>query len=292
VVPVTDRAREFEALRPELVRVAYATLGSVADAEDVVQEAWLRLQRSAPAELRDLRAWLLRVVGRLALDVLGSARARRERYTGEWLPEPVVEVADDPAERATLGEAVSVGLLRVLEQLSPAERCAFVLHDVFGVEFAEVAAILGRSPDAARQLASRARRRVRDRRPRFPATAREQQRVVTAFALAVQRGDLEALLAVLDPAVVYRVDGGGVVTAARHPLEGADRVARALLALARKGAAGARGALVGVNGAPGLLVEAGGERSVVAFTLDGGRIAAIDIVRNPDKLRAVPALAS
>lgn len=285
-----ERTVAFEALRPRLVRVAYATLGSVAEAEDVVQEAWLRLQRTAPGEVRDLRAWLTTVVGRLALDAIGSARARRERYVGEWLPEPLVGQAPDPADRVTLDEEVSLALLRVLESLSPAERTAFVLHDVFGHSFAEVAEAVGRTPQAARQLASRARRHVEAGRPRFPATADEQRELVTAFAAAAADGDVGGLVALLDPDVTMRADGGGRVSAARHPLHGADRVARALIAITRKAGAGGRAALVAVNGLPGLVAEWDGERSVVAFTVDRGRIAAIDIVRNPDKLGHVPPL--
>jgi RNA polymerase sigma-70 factor, ECF subfamily len=285
-----ERTAAFEALRPRLVRVAYATLGSVAEAEDVVQEAWLRLQRTAPGEVRDLPAWLTTVVGRLALDAIGSARARRERYVGEWLPEPLVGQAPDPADRVTLDEEVSLALLRVLESLSPAERTAFVLHDVFGHSFAEVAEAVGRTPQAARQLASRARRHVEAGRPRFPATADEQRELVSAFAAAAADGDVEGLVALLDPEVTMRADGGGRVSAARHPLHGADRVARALIAITRKAGAGGRAALVAVNGLPGLVAEWGGERSVVAFTVDRGRIVAIDIVRNPDKLGHVPPL--
>jgi RNA polymerase sigma-70 factor, ECF subfamily len=285
-----ERTAAFEALRPRLVRVAYATLGSVAEAEDVVQEAWLRLQRTAPGEVRDLRAWLTTVVGRLALDAIGSARARRERYVGEWLPEPLVGRAPDPADRVTLDEEVSLALLRVLESLSPAERTAFVLHDVFGHSFAEVAEAVGRTPQAARQLASRARRHVEAGRPRFPATADEQRELVSAFAAAAADGDVEGLVALLDPEVTMRADGGGRVSAARHPLHGADRVARALIAITRKAGAGGRAALVAVNGLPGLVAEWDGERSVVAFSVDRGRIAAIDIVRNPDKLGHVPPL--
>jgi RNA polymerase sigma-70 factor (ECF subfamily) len=286
----SDRDAAFEALRPRLLRVAYATLGSVSEAEDIVQEAWLRLQRTEPGEVRDLTAWLITVVGRLALDALGSARARRERYVGEWLPEPLVGTAPDPADRVTLDEEVSLALLRVLEALSPAERTAFVLHDVFGHSFDEVAEAVGRTPQATRQLASRARRHVEAGRPRFPATPDEQARVVGAFATAVAGGDLEALVALLDPDVTMRSDGGGRVTAARHPLHGADRVARALLALARKQQGSGRAGALSVNGDLGLLVEAAGERSVMAFTVDGGRITAIDIVRNPDKLTRVPPL--
>jgi RNA polymerase sigma-70 factor (ECF subfamily) len=292
VTGAPDRDAAFEALRPRLVRVAYATLGSVSEAEDVVQEAWLRLERTAPGEVRDLTAWLTTVVGRLALDALGSARARRERYVGEWLPEPLVGTAPDPADRVTLDEEVSLALLRVLEALSPAERTAFVLHDVFGHSFDEVAEAVGRTPQATRQLASRARRHVEAGRPRFPATRDEQARVVTAFAIAAGQGDLDALVAVLDPDVTMRSDGGGRVTAARHPLHGADRVGRALVAMTRKNLrrGGGQAALLSVNGGPGLVLEVAGERSVMAFTVDGGRITAIDIVRNPDKLTHVPPL--
>jgi RNA polymerase sigma-70 factor, ECF subfamily len=282
------RAAEFEALRPRLLRVAYATLGSRAEAEDVVQEAWLRLERAGPEEVRDLGAWLTTVVGRLALDALGSARARRERSYGEWLPEPVVGAAPDPADRVTLDEQVSLALLRVLESLSPAERTAFVLHDVFGHSFDEVAEAVGRTPQATRQLASRARRHVEAGRPRFPATRDEQREVVSAFMSAALEGDVDGLLAVLDPEVTMRADGGGRVAALRHPLHGAGQVARTLARFARLGRG--RGEVVDVNGAPGLLIfdDTRREVSVFAFTVDAGRISAIDIVRNPDKLAGVP----
>ena len=283
------RAAEFETLRPRLERVAYATLGSVAEAEDVVQDAWLRLQRTEPDEVRDLSAWLTTVVGRLALDALGSARARRERYVGEWLPEPLVGEDADPADRVTLDEEVSLAMLRVLESLSPAERTAFVLHDVFGHTFAEVAEAVGRTPEAARQLASRARRHVKSGRPRFSATANEQREVVAAFAAATTEGDLDRLMARLDPEVTLRADGGGRAIAPRYPLHGAPRVAKTLVALARKGAPrGGTGRIVDVNGHPGLLLETEDERSVIAFAVDAGRITEIDIVRNPDKLARVP----
>jgi len=281
------RAAEFEALRPRLLRVAYATLGSWAEAEDVVQEAWLRLQRADAEEIHNLGAWLTTVVGRLALDALGSARARRERYYGEWLPEPVVAEAPDPADRVTLDEQVSLAMLRVLESLSPAERTAFVLHDVFGHSFDEVAEAVGRTPQAARQLASRARRHVEAGRPRFPATPDEQRRVVSAFLSAAVDGDVDGLLAVLDPEVTLRADGGGRVQTVRRPVHGAERVARTLAGFARMRTG--RGEVADVNGTPGLVVRTtDGELSVFAFTVDGGRITAIDVVRNPDKLERVP----
>lgn len=287
-----ELAAAFEDQRPYLRRLAYGTLGSFTEADDVVQDAWLRLQRVDVEEIRDLRAWLTTVVGRLALDALGSARLRRERYVGQWLPEPLVEdAAADPAERVTLDEQVTTALLVVLERLSPAERTAFVLHDVFGLPFGDVADVVGRSPSAVRQLAARARRHVEAGTPRFPASREEHARIVTAFADAWQAGDVGALLEVLDPAVTFRSDGGGRVIAARRPVDGAERVARTLVAFgtahaARGGAV--RGGLVVVNELPGLALYDGETLGVFSFTIDGGRIVAIDVVRNPDKLRHVP----
>ncbi len=281
----------FERLRPHLLRLAYSQLGSLTEAEDVVQEAWLRLQRIDPEAIEDLRAWLTTVVGRLSLDALRSARVRREQYIGPWLPDPLVETPSaepDPADRATLDESVSHALLVVLETLSPAERTAFVLHDVFGFAFEEVGVIVGRSSASARQLASRARRHVAEQRPRFPASLEQQRRVVEAFTAAAAEGDLDGLMALLDPDVVMRSDGGGRVNAARKPIVGADRVGRSLLALARKGMSTSQVEIVDVNGAPGLLVtEASGILTVTAFTIDDGRIVALDVVRNPEKLRHV-----
>jgi RNA polymerase sigma-70 factor (ECF subfamily) len=278
-------AQRFAAARPRLLRLAYSQLGDLSEAEDVVQDAWLRLTWTGPDTIRDLDAWLTTVVGRLALDVLRSARVRRESYVGPWLPEPVVEGPDaDPADRVTLDESVSFALLAVLEQLSPAERTAFVLHDVFDVPFAEVAEVVGRSPDAVRQLASRARRHVAAGRPRRPVDPDEQARVVAAFARATAEGDIVALLEVLDPDAVFTADGGGIAPAARKPLYGAQRIARAWLALRRKAPACATATAVTVNGLPGLLLEAGTDRSLLAFTVDGGRIVRIDVVRNPAKL--------
>ncbi|WP_019546303.1 RNA polymerase sigma factor SigJ [Streptomyces sulphureus] len=290
----TALAEAFEAERPRLLRVAYTTTGSLAEAEDCVQEAWLRLRRLAdPSEVRDLRGWLTTVVARLALDTLGSARARREQYVGTWLPEPLVRPegdgrgpAPDPADRVTLDESVSMALLVVLEQLSPAQRTAFVLHDVFAVPFDEVAEVVGRSPAAVRQLAARARRDLRRARPSAPATADEQRAVVRAFTTACEEGDLAALTALLDPDVVCRGDGGGRVAALPRPLRGAARVAHALLRLLR----GQELAMshVTVNGEPGLALRStDGVLSVLAFTVDGGRITALDAVRNPEKLRHV-----
>ncbi|MBA9002580.1 MULTISPECIES: RNA polymerase sigma factor SigJ [Thermomonospora] len=285
-------AQAFEAERGHLLRVAYGITGSLAEAEDCVQEAWLRLRGlEDPGEIRDLRGWLTRTVARLALDALDSARVRRERYVGTWLPEPLVAEpgTGDPAERVTLDESVTMALLVVLEQLTPAERTAFLLHDVFGLTFTEVAEVVGRSPAAVRQLASRARRHVAEGRPRFPPTHAEQRELVAAFAAACGEGDLERLVTLLDPDVVWRGDGGGKVSALPRAEHGARNVARRLLAVTPRPPGLVR--IVEVNGAPGLVLrDAEGVLSVVAFTVDAGRITALDVVRNPDKLTALQSL--
>ncbi len=278
----------FEAERGHLVRVAYGTLGSVTDAEDVVQEAWLRLARlEHPEEIEDLRAWLTRVVGRLALDALRRARTAREAYTGPWLPEPVVASVDaDPADRVTLDEELTTALLLVLERLSPAERSAFVLHDVFAVPFAEVAEVVGRTPAAVRQLASRARRHVAEGRPLRSVAPDEQRRVVEAFVRACGEGDLDSLLEVLDADVVWRSDGGGLVSAMRKPVHGAAKVAKALLGFTR--VAPRNAAIVAVNGLPGVLLDDhAGVLTVMTFSVQDGRIVALESQRNPEKLTHV-----
>lgn len=278
---------EFDRLRPYLLRVAYSHLGSLSEAEDLVQEAWLRLARADRAEIRDLRAWLTTVISRLAIDALTSARARRERYVGPWLPEPLVESGEDssdPALRIDLDEDVSMAMLIVLESLSPAERSAFLLHDVFGYSFEEVARIVDRTPGATRKLAARARAAVEARRPRYPARTEEQRRIVEAFFGAAKDGDVATLLELLDPSVTYRSDGGGLVPAARTVFTGADRVARIFTAMAGHYGDLFTGSVITVNGAPGLLLEIGQDRSVVTVTVDDRLITSVDVVRNPDKL--------
>ncbi|GAA2756077.1 RNA polymerase sigma factor SigJ [Actinopolymorpha rutila] len=281
-------AAEFTALRPRLLGVAYSLLGSLDEAEDVVQDAWLRLSRIDPDEIdriRDLTGWLVVTVSRLGVDALRSARRRREKYVGPWLPEPLV--TGDPADRVTLDESMSLAMLVVLESLSPAERTAFVLHDVFGLEFTEVARAVGRKPAACRQLAARARKHVAARAPRFEVDAEAHRSAVTAFARACDGMDLAALVELLDPDVVLRTDGGGQVLAARRPVVGAEKVARFLVRTARSlGPAQQRHALV--NGLPGLLrYRAGRLDSVVGLTVAGGRITELHIVRNPEKLRSI-----
>jgi RNA polymerase sigma-70 factor (ECF subfamily) len=276
-------AERFSEARPRLMRLAYSELGDVGEAEDVVQEAWLRLERAEAETIENLDAWLTTVVARLALDRLRSARARRETYVGPWLPEPLVS-DDDPADRVTLDESVSYALLTVLEQLSPAERTAFVLHDVFDVPFGDVAEVVGRKPEAVRQLASRARRHVKRERPRFTASRDEHERAVRAFAHAVAEGDLDGLVEVLDPEVVWTSDGGGRATASRKPVHGGSRVARAWAALSRR--AVGEPIEMTLNGRLGLVVPSGdGHRAALSFVVSLGRIVRIDAVRNPEKLR-------
>ncbi|MER8186368.1 sigma-70 family RNA polymerase sigma factor [Kitasatospora sp. NPDC094015] len=282
-------ADPFEANRRYLGAVAYRLLGSLTDAEDVLQEAWLRWRAADRSGVADPRAYLSTVVTRLCYDQLGSARARREAYYGEWLPEPLVAEEDSPAHRAELGESVSLAMLAVMEQLSPAERAAFVLHDVFAVRFEEIAASLDRTPDAVRQLASRARRRVREggRAGRVDPAAHRQ--VVHAFAAASAGGDLQGLLAVLDPDVVWHSDGGGVVRAGARPVYGADKVARLVLGLIRRALPAGSTASFGfalVNGEPGMVFhEAPGRLAgVLAFAVRDGRITEAYAMVNPEKL--------
>ena len=277
---------DFEQHRAHLRAVAYRMLGSAAEADDAVQEAWLRLNRSGGAAVENLRGWLTTVVARVCLDMLRARRSRGE----EWLPELTVEIAGeapDPAHEAELADSVGLALLVVLETLTPAERLAFVLHDMFGVPFDDIAAIVGRTPDAARQLASRARRRVRGAAPPAPEPDLARQReVVDAFLAASRAGDFEALLEVLDPDVVFRVDTGAVGRGAQPPVVGAAAVARRVLARGTPLAPLARPATV--NGAAGVVVMRGNRPfAAVGFTVTGGRIVEIDVVADPDKLHAL-----
>ncbi len=281
-----ELAQEFDRHRPHLLSVAYRLMGSRSDADDVVQEAWLRLQRVDAGRIDSLRAWLTRVTGRICLDLLRSASARRQDYVGEWLPEPLIAASndDDPADHVTLDESVGLAMLVVLETLSPAQRTAFVLHDVFGLSFDEVAEVVGRSPGAARQLASRARRLIAERRPRFDTDTAAQRAAIEAFLTAAREGDLAGLVRVLDPDVVWHSDGGGRLPAPLRPVRGADRVARMVARQAPTYAQYAR--VVAVNGAPGLAVVRDQRLvAVIGFTVAAGRIVEVDAVYNPDKLR-------
>ncbi len=277
---VTDPQAAFEPLRPRLLCVAYRMLGSIADAEDVVQEAFLRWNEVDRAQVREPEAFLRRVVTRLCLDHLKSARRQRETYVGPWLPEPVVE--EEPPDDVTLP------LLLALERLSPLERAAFLLHDVFGVDFDEIAATLGRTPAACRQLAARARAHVRADRPRFDVPRQRGLEIATAFFTASRRGDLRALRALLADDVTAYADGGGKVTASVEPVAGIEAVLQLHAGLARLFAE-TPSRLVRyayVNGLPGFVtIEQGDVLQTTALEPDGHRIAGIYVVRNPEKLR-------
>jgi RNA polymerase sigma factor (sigma-70 family) len=281
-VPPPEAATDvFEAHRPRLVRLAYRMLGSIAEAEDVVQDAWLRWRRVDQA-VQAPGAFLSRVVTRLCLDVLKSARSRRETYVGEWLPEPLIEPEDEES-----ADDLTLTLMMALERLSPLERAAFLLHDVFGVALDEVATTLKRDAGAVRQLAVRARRHVQAARPRFPVDRAEGGRIAQAFFAAAHHGDIDALQAMLAQDVVLRSDGGGRVLAFRNPIVGVDRVLRLYRGLHRKhvGEAATLIRPIRVDGLPGYAsLERGAVLQTTAFAIENGRIAAIYITRNPDKL--------
>lgn len=293
----TPEAAALEAERPRLLGLGYRLLGSVADAEDAVQEGYARWYRMPPAERAGIEnpgAWLMRVTSRICLDLLGSARARRESYVGEWLPEPLptadvarfaVRAADDPLDRAMLDESVSTALLVVLEALTPAERVAFVLHEVFAVPFAEIAEVVGRTPEACRRLASSARRHVREGRAGTVSRERHDE-VVRAFVAAAGSGRLDALVALLDPDVVLVADGGGLASAARRPVLGPDHVARYVVGiLERRGPALEWAVHETADGLVLVFGERGEIDSVASVAVRGDRISQVWIMRNPEKLR-------
>ena len=275
-------AERFEEHRSRLRAVAYRMLGSLSEADDAVQEAWLRVSRADTNEVENLGAWLTTIVARVALNMLRSRKTRHEQPLDVYVPDPVVDPADntDPEHEALIADSVGLALLVVLETLSPAERLAFVLHDTFGVPFERIAPIVERSPEATRQLASRARRRVRGVAPAPDADRAAQWKVVDAFLDAARDGDFDALLAVLDPDVVLRADGG--MTGLSHHARGAAAVAGQATMWARAGLT-VRRALV--NGAAGLVSERDGKPfSVGAFTIKNGKIAELDFLVDPERL--------
>jgi RNA polymerase sigma-70 factor, ECF subfamily len=285
-----DEARTFEAHRSALTGLAYRMLGSRAEAEDVVQDAFLRWHGADRAAIEQPRGFLGTVVTRLCLDRMKSAKARREVYVGSWLPEPVVDESLDADNAGELAHDLSVALMLVLERLSPLERASFLLHDVFGLEFTEVARALGRGETACRQLAARARSHVEAGRPRFHASQEEGRRLATAFATAVKSGDVAALTKYLANDAVLYSDGGGKRAAALNPIYGADKILRFFGGIGRKNpelaAIEARPATI--NGLPGFILrEPDGSIDTMAFEHHDGRIVAIYAVRNPDKLRHV-----
>jgi RNA polymerase sigma-70 factor (ECF subfamily) len=276
----------FEEHRAHLRGVAYRMLGSLSDADDAVQDAWLRVSAADTSAVENMRGWLTTVVARVCLNILRTRRSRGERSLEGSLPDPIVSSLRgiDPQQEALLGEAVGMAMLVVLDSLSPAERVAFVLHDVFGVPFDEIAPVVGRTPTAARQLASRGRRRVRGSASP-DVDLRRQREVVDAFVKASRDGDFEALLAVLDPDVVLRVDGGALAGGRSVVLRGAQAVAAQALDF-RNAAPSARPALV--NGAVGAVVVRDGRPfSIIGFTVSGGRIVEIDIVADPERLARI-----
>jgi RNA polymerase sigma-70 factor (ECF subfamily) len=293
----SDAARVFDEHRNLLVSVAYRVLGSVTDAEDAVQEAWLRWSGVDRSGVSDPRAFLVRVTTRLAIDRLRRVKARRESYVGPWLPEPIL-TRQDPAEDAAMAESVSMAMLVVLETLSPLERAVFVLREAFGMPHAEIAEVLGRKEDAVRQLARRARDHVRERRTRFDADRTEQQRVTERFLEATAGGDLEALMEVLSPGVTLVADGGGKALSPRRPVLGAEKVARFLVAIVGEEqtarflrsvglepSGGVRVHLAGVNGETGVVITAGGAPiSALVLEVTDGLVHTIRMVANPEKL--------
>jgi RNA polymerase sigma factor (sigma-70 family) len=299
--PGRERSDSLSAIlseRRHLINLAYRLLGSMAEADDVVQEAyarWYAMSRGQQDAIQAPGAWLTTVASRICLDLLGSARVRRERYVGEWIPEPLPDRTEwidgrsgsstvDPADRVTLDESINMAFLVVLETMTPAERVAFILHDVFRYSFAEVAEIVGRTPAACRQLASSARRRLRSAQA-VPTPMAQQADLVRNFKEAWEAKDIHALIGLLDPDATAIADGGGLVSGVLRPIEGGDQVARLFVDIA--GRAPDLSILERtVNGQPGLVVQAAGvTETVMAFDMAGGRITHIWAVRNPQKLR-------
>ncbi|WP_439382049.1 RNA polymerase sigma-70 factor [Amycolatopsis lexingtonensis] len=277
----------FVAHRNLLFTVAYEMLGSAADAEDVLQETWLRWADVDPAEVRDERAYLVRITTRLALNRLRTMKRRKEAYVGPWLPEPLL-TTPDVAENVELAESVSMALMLVLETLAPTERAVFVLREVFDFGYDEIAAAVGKTPAAVRQIAHRARRHVDARRPRETVSARETRAVLESFQRALESRDLQGLLDVLAPDVVLMSDGGGVKQAVPRPVTGADRLARLVLGGIAKNAAALTTEASVVNGNPALTLRLDGELDgVMAVRVEDGRITGLYYVRNPEKLTRV-----
>ena len=282
-----DRLADFEAERPRLLRLGYRMLGSVSEAEDIVQEAWLRWA-ARPESVDTPAAYLTRIVTRLCLDQLKSARARRETYIGAWLPEPLMGMTE--AEE-TISDDVTLTLMLAMERLSPLERAAFLLHDVFDMPLTDVATTLGREPAAVRQLASRARKHVQHARPRFTVQAKEADRIARAFFTAARDGDAAALSALLARDVEIHSDGGGKVIAFRNVVRGIDRALRLFSGLRRKyTSAPTLVRTATINGLPGYVsIDRGDVLQTTALDVRDGQIIAIYIVRNPDKLRHLAA---
>ncbi|MEU3339864.1 RNA polymerase sigma-70 factor [Streptomyces sp. NPDC002144] len=290
----TDTATDvFEEHRPVLLGVAYRMLGRVADAEDVVQEAWLRWSGADRGEVREPRAYLVRITTRLAIDRLRQVKARGETYVGPWLPEPYVTdfgaTVPDTAERAVLADSVSLAVLVVLESLSPLERAVFVLREAFGYPYADIAAMLDRGEPAVRQLAGRARKHVEERRPRYEVDPERRRELTERFLAAAGEGDLDGLMALLAPDVRLVGDSGGKARAPLRVLESADKVGRFLVGAAAKGVPDPSFRIMEINGGPAIVaLSAGKPDSVFQLDVFEGRVQAVYIMRNPDKLQSLP----
>jgi len=278
--------------RPRAFAVAYRMLGSVAEAEDILQEAWLRWQGTDHAQIASPEAFLVTTTSRLAIDHLRKASTRRETYVGPWLPEPMV--TDDgqspatPEERLALADDISMALLHLLERLAPEERAAFLLHEAFDYSHAEIANLIGKSEAACRQMLSRARKRVQSERPRFNAAASEHARLTELFLNALSKGEPEAILACMKEDAVFYSDGGGKVVAALNPIKGADRIMRFWLGIMRKPDYRLFPQPVWLNGLPGCLLTDGETlHSAISLRIEDGRIAALYVQRNPDKLAGI-----
>ena len=291
MTPIDPSTEAFEQHRSRLLRLAYRMLGSSSEAEDIVQDAWLRWREVDPANVREPAAYLARTVTRLCLDVLKSARARREAYVGNWLPEPIFE----PEETAPALDDLTLSLMMALERLSPLERAAFLLHDVFGAPMAEVARTLDRDAAAVRQLAARARKHVQEARPRYPVSREEGDRIARAFYSASNHGDIEGLRALLAKAVVLKADGGGKAHAWLRPIVGLDHVVRLFAGLHRKLTREPPVLVewVWIDGLPGYVsYERDGALQTTALEIEDGRIISIFITRNPDKLAVAESMAN
>jgi RNA polymerase sigma-70 factor, ECF subfamily len=277
----------FEEHRQLLFGIAYRMLGSVADAQDMVQESYLRWQQVADESIRSPRAWLTTVITRLCINHLQLARVKREAYVGQWLPEPLIdEKAADPADTSILAESLSLAFLVVLETLSPPERAVFILREGFNCEFAEIAPMLKKSEDNCRQILARARKRIEERRPRYEVSRADAEKLVPLFVEALKNGDLEAMLARMAHDVVLIADGGDKPGALLRPLHGAQPVARAMIHATRKHGFAGEIRPAAVNGLPGFVRFDGDHaRAVLAFGIAGGRIQAVFVISNPDKLR-------
>jgi RNA polymerase sigma-70 factor (ECF subfamily) len=285
-----DEGDAYQELRPLLFSIAYQMVGSASEAEDLVQEAYLRFHRAVAggAEVASPKAYLSAVTTRLAIDHLRSARARREQYVGAWLPEPLVTGEDaDPASHAETADSLSLAFLVLLERLSPVQRAVFLLHEVFGYGYAEIGGLVGRSEDNCRQIAARARRHIEAGRPRFEASRREREELARRFFAAIDQGDTEGLVGLLAADAVIYGDGGGKAPAVTVPVHGAERVARFLLGLARRGrAVGMVVTPAEINGHPGALIldPAGRLLGVLALDIADGRVQTVRSIVNPDKL--------